>query len=159
MQPTSSVTLFLLPALTAGLFGIAAAAHAQQQEPFLSLEEVRTCMCLQEEMSAHRQEMDLRGGILEERGNELERVGMDIEVKRAAMDPQDEQAIAELKALIERQQALRELMRRDIRPSYEASFDAFNAASAAYNERCAGRRMFSTDIERLQPDLQCPPRP
>lgn len=159
MQPMFSVRLLLLPALAAGLFGTAGAAHAQQQEPFLSLEEVGTCMCLEEEIAAERQEIELRAGILEERNNELERIGMDIEVKRAAMDPQDVQAIAELKALIGRQQALRDLIRRDIRPSYEASFEAFNAASAAYNEQCAGRRMYKTDIEKLRPNLQCPQRP
>ena len=157
MQPMSSVRAFLLPALAAGLFGIAEPAHAQQ--PALSLEEVRNCMCLEQEMSAQREEMDLRGGILAERQNQLDRVGMDIEAKRAAMDPTDEQAIADLKALIDRQQALRDLMRRDIQPSYESAVQAFNAASGAYNEQCAGRRIYRTDVEKLQGNLQCPARP
>jgi hypothetical protein len=159
MQSMSFVRALILPGLAAGLVGIAGSVHAQETAPALSLEEVRNCMCLEQEMTTQRQEMDLRGGILQERENELERVSMDIEVKRAAMNPEDEQAIADLKALIARQEALRELLRRDIKPSHQASVDAFNAASSAYNQQCAGRRIYRTDVEKLQGNLQCPARP
>jgi hypothetical protein len=159
MQPKSFARMLLLATSAGGPFCIAGSTQAQQELPALSLEEVRNCMCLEEEMGAQREEMDLRGGILAERQNELQRVGMDIEAKRAAMDPTDEQAIAELKALIDRQQALRDLMRRDIQPSYDSAVQAFNAASTTYNEQCAGRRIYRTDVEKLQGNLQCPARP
>lgn len=142
--------------LIGGVVGLSGTTRAQQVAPALTLEEVRACLCFEQEMAAHQEEMDLRGGILRERENELERVGMEIEVKRAAMDPNDEQAIAELKELINRQQSLRELLRRDLMPSYRAALDAFNAAGAAYNQQCAGRRIYSTDVEKVQANLQCP---
>lgn len=152
----------LLPALPilliGGIVGLSGTARAQQVAPALSLEEVRECLCLEQAMNAYQEEMDLRGGILRERENELERVGMEIEVKRAAMNPEDEQAIAELKELINRQQSLRDLLRRDLIPSYRAALDAFNEAGATYNRQCAGRRIYSTDVEKVQGNLQCPAR-
>ena len=158
MQPLRPVRALLLPVLVCATVG-AAPGVAQEVAPALSLEEVRTCMCLEEAMAARQQEMDLRGGIFRERESELERIGMEIEVKRAAMDPDDPQAIADLKALIERQQTLRQLMRRDIQPSYRDSLAAFNAVSAAFNEQCAGRRLYKPQVEKLQGNLQCPALP
>jgi len=158
MQPLRSVIALLLPALVGTLFG-AAPAPAQQVAPALSTEEVHTCLCLEEAMAAQREEMDLRGSILKERENELERIGMDIEVSRAAMNPEDAQAIADLKALIDRQQALRQLLRRDIQPSYQDAVGAFNASASAYNEHCAGKRLYKPQVEKLQGNLQCPALP
>lgn len=158
MQPLRSVIAFLLPALVGTLVG-AAPAPAQQVAPALSPEEVHTCLCLEEAMAATRQEMELRGSILKERENELDRIGMDIEVKRAAMNPDDAQAIADLKALIDRQQTLRQLLRRDIQPSYQDSVGAFNATVSTYNEQCAGRRLYKPEVEKLQGNLQCPALP
>lgn len=134
-------------------------AVAQELTPPLSLEAVHNCLCLKQEMSRRTAEMEVRGGILKERESELQRLGMEIEVKRAAMAPGDEVAIAELKMLIDRQQALRELMRRDIMPSYQDSVRGYNETIAEYNAACAGRRIYQPDIDKLQDNLQCPAQP
>jgi hypothetical protein len=154
MRPLRSVIALVLPALVG-----AAPALAQQVGPGLTPEGVRTCLCLEEAMATHKAEMELRSGIFRERESELERIGMDIEVKRASMNPDDAQAIADLKVLIERQQTLRQLLRRDIQPSYQDSVASFNAVTSAYNEQCAGRRLDKAEVERLQGNLQCPALP
>lgn len=141
----------------AGLLA-AAPASAQEIQPLLPEEDVGYCLCLEQEMAEWKSEMDVRGGIRTEREGELSRLGMDIEVKRASMVPGDEMAMAELKAMIERQQSLRALIRRDINPSYQAAVQGYNAATAEYNERCAGRRFFQPEVDALQGTLQCPKR-
>ena len=144
--------------LSAGLGTGSLPASGQQVAPAVLSEDVATCLCLEREMPDLQSEMQLREGILREREGELERLGMDIEVKRASMAPGDEIAMAELKALIERQLALRGLIRRDIVPSYRDSVADFNAAVATYNDRCGGKRLEQSDIDRLQGSLQCPSR-
>lgn len=143
-------------ALAAGLGGFALPAGAQQVVPAVSSEDAATCLCLERALPGLRAEMELRRGIMQEREGELERLGMDIEVKRAAMTPGDDAAMGELKALIARQQSLRALIRRDIVPSYQGSIAELNAAIAIYNERCAGKRIEQADIDRLSGQLQCP---
>ncbi len=145
--------LAVLPVPTASV------AAAQELTPPLSLEAVHNCLCLEQEMSRRTADMEVRGGILKERESELQRLGMEIEVKRAAMSPGDEVAMAELKMLIDRQQALRDLMRRDIMPSYQDSVRGYNDTIAEYNASCAGRRIYQPDIDKLQGNLQCPARP
>jgi hypothetical protein len=139
------------------LYG-AAAASAQEIQPLLPEGDVAYCLCLEQEMAEWKSEMDVRGGIRTEREGELSRLGMDIEVKRASMVPGDEMAMTELKAMIERQQALRALIRRDIVPSYQAAVQGYNDATAEYNQRCAGHRFFQPEIDALQGSLQCPKR-
>ena len=148
----------LILTLSVGLGTGSLPASGQQVAPAVLSEDVATCLCLEREMPDLQSEMQLRQGILREREGELERLGMDIEVKRAAMAPGDEIAMAELKALIERQLALRGLIRRDIVPSYQDSVADFNASVATYNEICGGKRIEQSDIDRLQGNLQCPRR-
>lgn len=145
--------------LAAVPLSLAPTSLAQEIAQPLSLEAVHNCLCLQQQMSSRNAEMELRAGILQEREGELERLGMEIQVKRAAMAPGDQMAIAELKSLIDRQQALRELMRRDIMPSYQDSVRGYNETSAEYNASCAGRRIYQPDIDKLQGNLQCPAQP
>lgn len=145
--------------VAAGMLAAIPVTLAQEIAPPLSLEAVHNCLCLQQQMSSRNAEMELRGGILKEREGELERLGMEIQVKRAAMAPGDQVAIAELKTLIDRQQALRELMRRDIMPSYQDSVRGYNETTAEYNASCAGRRIYQPDIDKLSGSLQCPARP
>ncbi len=137
------------------LYG-SAAASAQEIQPLLPKEDVPYCLCLEREMAEWKSEMDVRGNIRTEREGELSRLGMDIEVKRASMVPGDEMAMTELKAMIERQQSLRALIRRDIMPSYMAAVQGYNDATNEYNERCAGHRFFQPEIDALQGTLQCP---
>lgn len=159
MTPAPLVKALMPAAMMLGLI-LAVPAAADQIAPPLSLEEVGVCLCLEQAMKDRQAEMDLRQGILKERENELERLGMEIQVRRASMNPEDAQAIADLKAMIERQNSLRLLMSRDIVPSYQESVAAYNRTVAAYNESCANKRIYKPDVEKLQQQgLQCPPAP
>ena len=150
----------LMPAaLALGLCGAAAPAGADQIAPALSLDEVRSCVCLEQALKNRQAEMELRQGILEERENELERIGMEIQVRRTSMNPEDQQAIVDLRAIIERQDSLRLLMSRDIMPSYQGSVSAYNRTVAAYNENCANKRIYTPDVDKVKQNLQCPPAP
>lgn len=150
----------LLPAaLALGLCAAAVPAGADQIAPALSLDEVRICVCLEQALKSRQAEMELRQGILRERENELERLGMEIQVRRASMNPEDQQAIDELKARIDQQNSLRLLMSRDIVPSYQGSVSAYNRTAAAYNESCANRRIYTPDVDKVKQNLQCPPAP
>jgi hypothetical protein len=94
-------------ALAAGVLAAIPASVADEVAPPLSLEAVHNCLCLQQEMAYRNEEMELRGGILREREGELQRLGMEIEVKRAAMAPGDEAAIAELKSGVDPDDVMR----------------------------------------------------
>jgi hypothetical protein len=144
--------------LSATVLLATAPVSAQEIQPLLPKEDVPYCLCLEQEIAEWQSELDVRGSILNERQSELQRLDMDIEVKRAAMTPGDEMAIADLKAMIERQQSLRALLRRDIMPSYQAAVQGYNAATDEYNARCAGRRFFQPEVDALQGTLQCPKR-
>jgi hypothetical protein len=153
-------TFFLFAAVAvAALVPGALPAPAQELEPALTVEELRYCFCLEQELTQKRAELDLRNGILKERENELERLGMQIEALRASMDPADTQAGEELKALIKRQEALRELLRRDIVQSYQDSVRSYNEGLTAYNETCANRRIYKPDVEKAKQNLQCAKQP
>jgi len=148
-------TAAALPVLAAG----ALSAAAQGLEPALTVDEVRYCLCLEQEMAAKRAELDLRHGILKERENELERLSMDIEMLRASMDPADAEAAENLKTMIQRQQDLRALLRRDIVESYQNIVRSYNESLTAYNNTCANRRIYTPHVEEAKQNLQCGSQP
>lgn len=144
-----------LAALAAAAASIAMPAAAQQLEPALTVDELRYCLCLEQELENGRAELELRHGILKERENELERLGMDAQTMRASMDPNDAQAAEQLKGLISRQETLRQLLRRDIVPAYQDSVRSYNDALTFYNATCANRRIYKPDVEKAKQNLQC----
>jgi len=145
--------------LAAAAASSATPAAGQQLEPALTVDELRYCLCLEQELADGRAELDLRHGILKERENELERLGMDAEAMRASMDPDDVQAAERLKGLISRQETLRQLLRRDIVPAYQESVRSYNEALTAYNATCANRRIYKPDVEKAKQNLQCGKQP
>lgn len=145
--------------LAAAAASAATPAAGQQLEPALTVDELRYCLCLEQELSDGRAELDLRYGILKERENELERLGMDAQAMRASMDPDDVQAAEQLKDLIRRQETLRQLLRRDIVPAYQETVRSYNEALTAYNGTCANRRMYKPDVEKAKQNLQCGKQP
>lgn len=156
MQIVSLRATMMVATLAAGGFA-ASGATGQELEPALTVDELRYCLCLEQELDQSRAELDLRHGILQERENELQRLGMDIETARQTMDPNDVQAGENLKVLISRQENLRQLLRRDIIRSYQDAVRAYNEALTSYNSTCANRRIYKPDVEKAKQNLQCTP--
>jgi hypothetical protein len=149
----------LAAAVVVAAFSAAEPMNAQELEPALTVDELRYCLCLEQELEDERAELDLRHGILTERENELERLGMEIQMTRASMNPEDVQAGENLKALIGRQETLRQLLRRDIVQSYQDSVRSYNEALTSYNSTCANRRIYTPDVEKAKQNLQCGKQP
>jgi capsule polysaccharide export protein KpsE/RkpR len=140
-----------------------AAASAQPAEPSLTLDEARSCLCLERTIDRQRREAELQGNLADsmigDREAELARLDRQIAEMRATMDVNDQAAIEGLKRLLARQQELRGQLRPDLRAAHRDAVAAVNAAIADYNQRCAARHFYALDADRMRQDLQCPPAP
>jgi hypothetical protein len=129
------------------LFAVGAAPPALAQS---ASERVRECTCLKLGIEEGRREIDLQGAMIDERQAELDDLLRQIETLRPRINPEDLAAVESFKRLLERQQALRGFLQRELRPAQSARIGSFNEAVAFFNGNCIGA------VPKVIPaDLQC----
>jgi hypothetical protein len=101
-------------------------------------ERVRHCTCLKLDLDDGRREIDLQGAMIDEREGELQDLTAQIDALRPTINPEDLAAVESFKRLLERQQALRTFLQRELRPVQTARVRKFNEAIEFFNGNCMG---------------------
>ncbi len=130
-----------------------------QSEGALSEVEVRSCFCQERAIEELRQEAEVRRLLRDERESELQRLVRTIASERAVMDPESPIDQNNLKALLARQQRLREILRYDVRRAEVDTITSLNAAVDRYNAQCTVRPMLKSTVAKVRAELDlsgCP---
>jgi septal ring factor EnvC (AmiA/AmiB activator) len=150
---TGSITRM---AVVAAVLGIAAVPAMAQSKGALTVDEIRGCTCMDQELAAKRTEIDTRRAMLDERNAQLAALSAQITERRRTLDPLDVTGQDILKNLINQEIALRDLIQSDTRPALNQAVAEYNALAALYTTECANRPRYKVDADQAARDLVCP---
>lgn len=137
------------------LGGFALSAEAQSKGA-LTVDEIRGCLCMDQELAAKRNDIQTRRAMLDERNAQLAALSSQIAQRRAGLDPMDTVGQDLLKNYINQENALRDLIQSDTRPALNQSVAEYNALAALYTTECANRPRYKLDADQAAKDLVCP---
>jgi hypothetical protein len=154
LLPSALAVLLLL-----GGSGGLSPAQAQQQPPAgpaMTPDEIAGCLCQKEVLDQQQSNVDVQGGLLQERQQEL--ANLDAEIKRQATSLSSNDTVGQklLQDLIAQQIALRNLIQLQIRPAYNQLLNQLRTTIETYNAQCTQRPRYVIDLEKAQQNLQCP---
>jgi hypothetical protein len=134
-------------------------AEAQSQPPAgpaMTPEEIAACLCQKETLDQQQSNLDVQGGLLQERQNEL--TNLDTQIKQQAASTPSGDAVGQqmLQDLIAQQIALRNLIQLQIRPAYNQQVNELRQTVETYNAQCTARPRYVLDVEKAQQNLVCP---
>jgi hypothetical protein len=134
-------------------------AEAQSQVPAgpaMTPDEIAACLCQKQALDQQQSNVDVQGGLLQERQKELN--NLDAEIKRQAtgLAPNDTVGQQLLQQLIGQQIALRNLIQLQIRPAYNQQANKLREMVGTYNTQCTTRPRYVLDVEKAQQNLMCP---
>jgi hypothetical protein len=160
-----SAARLLLPVLLAMLmFGGGGAggsrqAQAQSQPsagPAMTSDEIAACLCQKELLEQQQSNVDVQGGLLQERQQELTNLNAEIKRQAAGLSSADVVGNALLQDLIGQQNALRNVIQLQIRPAYNQQVNQLRATIESYNAQCTTRPRYVLDVEQAEQNLACP---
>jgi septal ring factor EnvC (AmiA/AmiB activator) len=134
----------------------ASPALAQSAGGALTVDEIRGCTCMDQELESKRTDITTRRAMLDERSAQLAALTEQIKQRRANLDPLDTVGQQMLKNLINQETALRDLIQSDTRPALNQSVAEYNALAALYTTECANRPRYKIDSDAAAKDLVCP---
>jgi hypothetical protein len=158
----ASSARFVLLGLTGFLLGgipsVMADSLAQSTAtgPAMTVPEIRDCLCMEQQMTTDRDDLDLRQDLLNERQQELANIDHQVQEQRASLSPEDTVGQQVLKDLMAQQQTLRTAVQNDLRPAYNTKVHELNAIVGKYNAQCVNRQRYAGDMQTAQQNLQCP---
>lgn len=148
------VTRMILGTLLLG--GAAGTAAAQSAGTAVTVDEMRGCLCMEQELDARRADVGTRRAMLDERSAQLTAISAQIQARRASLNPEDLIGQQMLKNLMSQESALRDLIQSDTRPAVNQSVSEYNALLSLYNTECLSRPRFKADADLAAKDLVCP---
>lgn len=151
-------SLFAMLMIGAGT-GWSPRAVAQSQPPAgpaMTPDEIAACLCEKDALDQLQANVDVQGGLLQERQQEL--TNLDAEIKRQAAGLSSSDAVGQklLQDLIAQQMALRNLIQLQIRPAYNQQVNALKQSVDGYNTQCTTRPRYVLDVEKAKQNLICP---
>ncbi len=166
MRRLSATRLLLPSAFAAAVLmpngegtGWSSTAHAQSQQPVgpaMTTEEIAACLCQKEELDRQQSNVDVQGGLLQERQQELTNLDAQIKQQAARTPSTDHVGQQVLQNLIAQQIALRNLIQLQIRPAYNQQLNQLRQTIETYNGQCTTRPRYVVDVEKAQENLVCP---
>jgi len=159
MRHPAFACLLVPSILAAGFaFGVAGAQAQQSQPagPAMSSEEIAACLCQKQVLEQQQSNVDVQGGLLQERQQELNNLDAEIKRQAAGLAPNDAVGQQVLQDLIAQQIALRNLIQLQIRPDYNKQVNALRQTIETYNAQCTTRPRYVLDVERAEQNLSCP---
>jgi hypothetical protein len=141
--------------LSLGVLGLMATGGAKAQIPNEPAE-INACVCLQLASAALAADKDAKSQALAADNQQLADLDAQLASARSRIDPNNAEAVASYKALLERHDAAY----RQISPAQSAAAAAvgrYNASVGEYNQRCAGRPFNSALVAQIQAHPNCPP--
>jgi hypothetical protein len=141
--------------LSLGVLTLMATGGAKAQIPNEPAE-INACVCLQLASAALAADKDAKSQALAADNQQLADLDAQLASARSRIDPNNAQAVAGYKALLER----RDAAHGQISPAQSAAAAAvarYNASVGEYNQRCAGRPFNSELAAQIQAHPNCPP--
>ncbi len=162
----SSLLLRLCPrAVFAGAGCIAVmigAAEAMGQEfaqgAFLSPEETRQCVCMEDEVNSMQAKLDESRQTRDAMAAEIARLDGLLEQAREAIDVNDQAEVDSFRRMHNRREELRLQMNQANQP-YNQVLWRYNRIAEAYNAQCANRKMFKVNVDAARANPQCESAP
>jgi hypothetical protein len=164
MRPLSAASL--VPCVLAAVLllggsgpGWLSPAKAQSQVPAgpaMTPDEIAACLCQKQALDQQQSNVDVQGGLLQERQKELNNLDAEIKRQATSLSPNDTVGQQLLQQLIGQQIALRNLIQLQIRPAYNQQANQLREMVGTYNTQCTGRPRYVLDVEKAQQNLQCP---
>ena len=124
--------------------------------PAMPPQEIAVCLCQEQTIALQQSQVDIQGGLLAERQQEL--ANLDQEIKRKALSTAQTDAVGQsvLQSMISQQIALRNLIQLRIRPDYSNDVRALNQTVTDYNAQCTSRPRYTLDVEQARASMSCP---
>jgi hypothetical protein len=165
MRRLSSVRLLFPSALVVMLMvggdgtGWSPRVEAQSQPPAgpaMTPDEIAACLCQKEILDQQQSNVDVQGGLLQER--QLELTNLDTQIKQQAARTPSSDLVGQqvLQDLIAQQIALRNLIQLQIRPAHNKQVNELRQTIESYNAQCTARPRYVLDVEKAQQNLVCP---
>jgi hypothetical protein len=147
----------LLAAIALGSWSPRAAAQSTPPAgPAMTSDEIAVCLCQRAVLDAQQSNVDVQGGLLQERQQELTNLDTQIKAQAARTPSSDTVGQQVLQDLIAQQIALRNLIQLQIRPAYTQQLNQLRTTIETYNAQCTGRPRYVLDVEKAQQNLVCP---
>lgn len=146
---------YLLTLSTLALVATTTLAQAQSG-PAMTPQEIAVCLCQEQTISQQQSQVEIQGGLLAERQQEL--ANLDQEIKRKALSTAETDVVGQsvLQSMINQQIALRNLIQLRIRPDYGNDVRALNQTVTDYNAQCTARPRYTLDVQQAQALMSCP---
>lgn len=147
----------LLVAIALGSWSPRAAAQSTPPAgPAMTADEIAACLCQREVLDAQQSNVDVQGGLLQERQQELTNLDTQIKAQAARTPSSDTVGQQVLQDLIAQQIALRNLIQLQIRPAYTQQLNQLRTTIETYNAQCTTRPRYVLDVEKAEQNLVCP---
>ena len=146
----------------AGLAVLVAAMQASAQvppppAPAPEPAEISACLCLQRDVATLSAERDQRTQALDAVSRQLSELDSQLAQARAQLNPNDADAVARYKALLERRDAAYRQSIGQVHADATQATARYNERVNEYNTRCANRPFNSALVAEVQAHLVCPP--
>jgi hypothetical protein len=155
LVPTALVAAFLLAGQGTGPRQVAAQS-TPPAGPAMTSDEIAACLCQKQTLDQLQSNVDVQGGLLQERQQELTNLDSQIKQQAARTPSSDLVGQQVLQDLIAQQIALRNLIQLQIRPAYNQQVNQLRQTIETYNAQCTVRPRYVLDVERAQQNLVCP---
>jgi ABC-type transporter Mla subunit MlaD len=119
--------------------------------------EISACLCLQQEVATLSAEKNQRTQALDAVSRQLSDLDSQLAQARANLNPNDPDAVARYKALLERRDAAYRQSIGQVHADAAQATARYNERVNEYNSRCAGRPFNSALVAEIQAHLSCPP--
>lgn len=130
-------------------------AAAQTTEAAMPMEQVKDCICQQQQLDAVSSRVSAAASAYSQRQQELQTVEQQLADLQRSATPGDEQAVAQSQALIDRRNLLRTQLRDEFGP-YQSMARDYNERAERYNAACTKQPMLSFDVVAAKENLSCP---
>jgi len=124
--------------------------------PAMTSDEIASCLCQKQVLDQQQSNLDVQGGLLQERQQELTNLDTQIKAQAARTPSSDQVGQQVLQDLIGQEMALRNLIQLQIRPAYTQQLSQLRTTIETYNAQCTARPRYVLDVEKAEQNLVCP---
>jgi hypothetical protein len=147
----------LLIAIALGSWSPRATAQSQPPAgPAMTPDEIAACLCQRQVLDQQQSNVEVQGGLLQERQQELTNLDTQIKAQAARTPSSDTVGQQVLQDMIAQQIALRNLIQLQIRPAYTQQLSQLRTTIETYNAQCTTRPRYVLDVEKAEQNLACP---
>ena len=132
------------------------AAPAMAQQVLHSPDEIKSCLCEEQSVTALADEVLRQNRTYEERRKALETLDNEVKTRRAAVNVQDQTAVDAFKQLLDRRDEAADSFAGPVTKNYADTVARYNQAVAGFNASCAGKAYDPEVLAQVRSNLICP---